>query len=856
MMKFYFAGGAQEIGGSCIYVRCGDKGIVFDCGIRQSGGKDPMPDLRGIQEMGGVDAILISHAHMDHIGTLPVLSKAYPAAPIFMNVMTFDLTRVLLADSLKLMDRAEDEIPKYSAEDVSAMLSRVLTLPYQSEREILPGIKLTLYPAGHIAGAACLYLSTPEGTIFYSGDVCGFSQQTIEGISLPKLRPDVAIMEATYGDRLHAVRSLEEGRLLDLIADCVAKGQKILIPAFALGRSQEVLLILRSGIQNGRIPEIPVYVDGMVRDINRVYQMNPTYLKSSLARRILKGNEPFYTDQILAVTRTQNRDELVEQKGSAIFVSSSGMLTGGPSVQYAKKLLPREDACVILTGYQDEEAPGRLLMDLLEEKEEERRITLDGITLPVKCQVRMVGLSAHADQAELCGIADRISARRLILVHGNPEALSALGESLSADYRVKVYQPVCGETLEFDIRKKREQLSADLPFVLHNSSFSGENDPEKLWEIWRTYYPGRYFTLEQMLCLWYGKKEGISEEENALFYKRIQESVCFSRYPRRMFLFQANTPEMISELTKPVGADINAIDQRARELLGDVSVKKFSFFPERKEVLLSVDFPDAFTADLKEVQEGLMNEFGWSLALKAAVNHQAAAALLSSLFGPRRKKTSYREIIKKYEIVLEGHDPEDEQKAETFRKKTGWQIICRYTDGTVLGENRDDMCLKGPDRRKVDPPLSDETWFLPPEGSAPVHQNMAQSVMMDIMEDAPVQPYKYSLKNDHNGKYFDLMFISPEAGLRSKEEIAYAAGKCGWRLHIADSVNQNALFAKATELFLNHGITMTKFPSYLPKQKIVMVKKATLSGASVSEESLEAIRMEFSEITGISMIFA
>ena len=127
---------------------------------------------------------------------------------------------------------------------------------------------------------------------------------------------------------------------------------------------------------------------------------------------------------------------------------------------------------------------------------------------------------------------------------------------------------------------------------------------------------------------------------------------------------------------------------------------------------------------------------------------------------------------------------------------------------------------------------------------------------MDIMEDAPVQPYKYSVKNDHNGKYFDLMFISPEAGLRSKEEIAYAAGKCGWRLHIADSVNQNALFAKATELFLNHGITMTKFPSYLPKQKIVMVKKSNLSGVSAGEESLEAVRREFSKITGVSMIFA
>ena len=209
-MNLHFLGGAMEIGGSCIYLKIAGKGILMDSGIRQSGQKDPIPDFRTLQEQGGVDAILLSHAHMDHIGTLPIISKAYPGAPIYMTAMTADLTRVLLYDSLKIMNNREGEIPHYSEQDVLSMLNRIHPVGYQTPFPILEGFTLTFYPAGHIAGAACIYLVTEEGTLFYSGDFSAFSQRTIEGISIPKLRPDIAIVETTYGNRLHANRQLEE----------------------------------------------------------------------------------------------------------------------------------------------------------------------------------------------------------------------------------------------------------------------------------------------------------------------------------------------------------------------------------------------------------------------------------------------------------------------------------------------------------------------------------------------------------------------------------------------------------------------------------------------------------------------
>ena len=248
---------------------------------------------------------------MDHIGTLPIISKAYPLARIYMTPMTADLTRVLLYDSLKIMNWQENEIPHYTEQDVLDMLSRVTPERYQTPLSPAENLTLTFYPAGHIAGAECIYLVTEEGTLFYSGDFAAFSQRTVEGIHIPKLRPDIAIVEATYGNRLHSNRQVEERRLVELVKECIEKGQKILIPAFALGRAQEVLLILRAAIQNQELPAVPVYADGMVRNINTMYTRNPTFLKNALGKRILKGNEPFYTREIQPVAPNQNREELL-----------------------------------------------------------------------------------------------------------------------------------------------------------------------------------------------------------------------------------------------------------------------------------------------------------------------------------------------------------------------------------------------------------------------------------------------------------------------------------------------------------------------------------------------------------------
>ena len=246
----------------------------------------------------------------------------------------------------------------------------------------------------------------------------------------------------------------------------------------------------------------------MVRDINTMYTRNPTYLKNALARRIIKGNEPFYTKEIQAVAPNQKRDELLTSKDPVIIVSSSGMLTGGPSTQYARQLVSSENACIIITGYQDEESPGRQLLSLLtpssgsggeaspEEHADnpERRITLDGTSYPVRCRIEQVGLSAHGDKSEITALLERLSSRRIFLVHGNTDVIHEIGsEVASEDFRRQVYLPECGMEYNLTIRTKRKQLSFVPAFTMQKAAPFTADDGKLLWDYWQDHYPGKHF---------------------------------------------------------------------------------------------------------------------------------------------------------------------------------------------------------------------------------------------------------------------------------------------------------------------------------------------------------------------------
>lgn len=837
-MKLGFAGGAQEVGGSCICIRIGDRGILLDSGIRQGGSKDPLPNFRLIQEMGGIDAIIISHAHMDHIGSLPLISRSYPDVPIYMTPMTMELTRVLLQDSLKIMSMREEEIPLYGEADVAAMMERIAPLHEQIEKELFPGVSFTFYPAGHIAGAACIYLKTPEGSVFYSGDFASFSQQTIDGIRIPKLRPDLCIVETTYGNRLHSNRQVEENRLIRLVGEAVTAGKKVLIPSFALGRAQEVILLLRVGMNRGLIPQVPVYVDGMVREICRVYKQFPANLRSKLARNIIKGYDPFYSGEVVPVSPTADRSELVGRDGPAVFVASSGMLSGGPSVLYAEKIISREDGLIILTGYQDEEAPGRALMQLAESVENSQLADPDaepvtfniaGRSIPVRAGVCKVGLSAHGDQEEILGLLTRLSPRDVFLVHGDQEAMPSVARLITGEHLRGIHMPQCGEIKDISYRTTRKQTCFSWPHTLSESSMPDDSGLEKLRQFVLEHYPDRQWTALQLMEIWYGRPVAESADITA-WQKMLLDTGCFSSDEMHLFLFHPATEQEMAAARMPKELNLQDITDLASQFFSFLGYKKAGIYPEERKVVLRFLFPDAVNLELfREAEERFAGQTGWSVQIHPGTNHSSMQQLLHSLFENRIVKISYFEMKKTYQLTLTHADHSDQELKEKFRKETGWSLQL-----SVDRTKKDAACRCTP--AAVKSAVS---------GKA-LEQNEALSYIRSFCATENIPLQKLGIKTDGSGRYIELSFITGEVGRRYSDRFKVMSEHTGWRIVSSEAVMQNLVLAVAAAAASRAGLDLKKSPSYMPMTREVQLK---ISGAA--PQNCDALVDEIRDKTGL-----
>ena len=443
-----FLGGASEVGASCVALRFDDVWLIVDAGVRMSGlAEERLPDF-SLLEGKQVAAIVVTHAHADHIGALPILHRMYPSAPIYSTSASIQLMTIMLADAIAVMEKraAEElELPLYDSEAVEQMLQRLMPLPVDDRLTIreIPGLVISLRLAGHIAGAVSVGLEHPEGKVVISGDISVAPQRTIQGAQAPLVsEPDILILESTYGGREHATRKLEEQRLVAEVAEAIQRGGHVLIPAFALGRAQEVILILQEAQRRREIPHFTVWVDGLVRRVCAAYSTIPTFLSPSVRQRIVRGQPVFFTDTIHMVEPAQRKGILHEPP--SCIIASSGMLTGGPSRWYAERLLPRPEATVALTGYQDEEAPGRMLQQVA--SGQQKTVVLGDQTITVAAKVTTYYLSGHADQGELIGFAQQIRPRMVALVHGDGGARNSLADGLRAS-GMSVVLPPTGNVL-------------------------------------------------------------------------------------------------------------------------------------------------------------------------------------------------------------------------------------------------------------------------------------------------------------------------------------------------------------------------------------------------------------------------
>jgi uncharacterized protein len=529
-MQFTALGGANEVGASCSLLQVAGRNILVDAGIRVNRrGAESLPDLERLHELsaGRIDLVLVTHAHTDHIGALPLVHDRYGAAPILTTVPTKQLTRILLRDAVRIMSGEErEEEPLFDEQAVEALLWKMETVPFHEWLEPLPGIRVRWHPSGHIVGAGCILMETPEGRVLFSGDISSANQRTVAGITpIEEFQPDVLILESTYGDGTHASRKTEEQRLAQAVGEVIRGGGSVLFPSFALGRAQEIILILKSTIASGLIPKFPIYVDGMVRSVCDTFTELVDYLPAELKNWALHARQPIFWQRgaknLPSVVRLSAEDRPLVLTGEPkVVVASSGMLIGGPSVRYARFFAPREECAIFLTGYQDEESPGRRLLGL--QTGDTFRFP-DGEEVTMACRVQKYNLSAHADQVQLCQFASWVKPSAVVLVHGEHHAIQTLRSKLVLKHIV--WTPTNGQT--FDPLSKPDWLSdyrkqqLDVEF----ERFTGRVEPAEDGRVqisfdpplgdtepWRQFFAG-YPKIE---AKFQGRRlilKGVSEEE-------------------------------------------------------------------------------------------------------------------------------------------------------------------------------------------------------------------------------------------------------------------------------------------------------------------------------------------------------
>ena len=853
-MNITFLGGGNEIGASCAIVEIGTSRVLVDCGIRM-GGDDRLPDLAAIKNsssLSHLDAVLLTHAHMDHSGALPVLHQHFPSVPIYCTAATQGLVGVLLRDSLNVMrGRAETEreLPLYARGAVDSLLEKIIPVPFGAPTQIgRTGVVATWFPAGHILGASSIGIEGVDHgrtmRVLFSGDISVADQLTIPGMLAPAgFRPDVLVIEATYGDRLHAARALEERRLLEMVAGVIERKGKLLIPAFAVGRAQEVILTILRELRAKRLASFPVYVDGMVRSVCGVYSSFPAH-QSAFARRLIErhGN-PFFNivDEIRPVATPAEREQVLNGPPCCI-IASSGMLTGGASAYYAPSIVGDERNGIAITGYQDEESPGRHLLDLAEGKT--GQLSVGGQLVEVKSSVAKYALSAHADANEIAGLIEAINPRQVVLVHGEGTARPALADALKRTggrFR-PIHLPRTGDTLSFGATRRvgthsvgrvKVGFGGGEPLTAENLARLGD-------ELRRRGEEKNPLSEVDLLNMWYGQGSWGEEEYGALI-KLLDESDIWRRHPARPHLYRLRRRDEDAE-EEPVMfyAEPNELLQRIESALGRESgLYRKGYDLPRHELRLWFHFPAVARERYREVLRRTLEGTGWTYSINEQPHQgqlaEVAIECLPPGVTPLRPPALRMEEAEVGVTVDEYLSPEAREKAVArFKERTGYTLVINAPGA--------------PSTQAPDSPSPVEE----PGERGPVEINLAYRMIEEAFNDVPEtwRPYRKGLKADADRAFIELAFISPDIGNRQRDRIRQLAKEIGWPLRIKPEPNQFALIETASRLVPKEW-RLQKQPSVHRSEGVVRLK--CLSAPPEGDPQWIALREKFQELTGFRL---
>ncbi|MDH5782547.1 MAG: beta-CASP ribonuclease aCPSF1 [Candidatus Bathyarchaeota archaeon] len=449
-------GGFLEVGRSAILLQTRESSVLLDCGLNP-GATNPInafPRLDAPQfDLDDLDAVVISHSHLDHCGILPFLFKYGYDGPVYCSAPTSSLMTLLQLDYLDVLSK-QGIMPPYDQKDVRATVLHTIPLRYGVVTDIAPDVRLTLHNAGHILGSSVVHLHIGEGlhNIVYTGDYKYSKTTLLEPASTQFPRVETIITESTYGAARDVMPSRieAEDKLASIINQTFEKRGKVLIPVPAVGRAQEIMLILDGYMKRGLIKEAPVFIEGMISEATAIHTAYPEYLAREVRNSILhEGINPFQSDYFTIVEHPSARQEIIEGE-PCIIIATSGMLEGGPVIEYFKSLAPEERNTIIFVSYQIEGTLGRRVQKGITETpmiNSEGKMGILRINLRVES---IEGFSGHSDRKQLFNYIRRIAPKleRIVICHGErAKCLNMLG-IFQKTYNAEVLAPNILETVK------------------------------------------------------------------------------------------------------------------------------------------------------------------------------------------------------------------------------------------------------------------------------------------------------------------------------------------------------------------------------------------------------------------------
>jgi KH/beta-lactamase-domain protein len=439
-------GGYREVGRSAHLLTTQNSKVLIDCGIDPGSDRTPYFNAPELLPLDSLDAVVVTHAHLDHCGLVPVLLKYGYKGPIYCTAPTRDLMTLMLLDAIKVVNQ-EARRGLYDSGNVRDLVTRTIPLRWGETTDIAPDIRLTMHNAGHILGSSICHFHLGEGdhNLAYSGDI-KFERSWLFNPATNRFpRLETLVLESTYGGfrNIQPTRQQATEEFAALTSKVIGRGGKLIVPVFAVGRSQEVMLVLEEKMREGKLPRVPVYLDGMIFEATAIHTAYPEFLNSQLRTQIFQqGDNPFLSDVFHRIDSSQMRSSVLDSKEPSIILATSGMMSGGPVMEYFRAWAPEEKNGLLFVGYQAEGTFGNRLQRGMSEA-----TFLDGsrqASVPVKLEVATIeGFSGHSDRVQLMNYVASLDPRpqRVILNHGEESRVLDLASSLHKRFNVESRAP-------------------------------------------------------------------------------------------------------------------------------------------------------------------------------------------------------------------------------------------------------------------------------------------------------------------------------------------------------------------------------------------------------------------------------